>query len=179
MDFSSALSASWPVLLVCIVAIAAIGWMMKTSGAALRRSLDQLAAGQTQLTSRLGAMDEHLAGLAKQHSALTDRLAACEQAVQRVANAPATPAAQTSGQDAGTVDVSIESVQRFEAASQALAQLAQELGGFDARQTENWQRIRGDLEEQSFHLVRVQQHVDQLFGGGEPQSTPAQAAVAA
>ncbi len=169
MDFSSALSASWPVLLICVVAVAAIYWMVKTSSAALRGSLDQLAAGQAQLTSKLGAMDEQLAGVAKQHVALTDRLAACEQSMQRAAGAAA-PAAY---QDADLVEVSAESVQRFEAASQALAQLAQDLGGLDARQTENWQRIRGDLEEQSFHLTRVQQHVDRLFSGAEPPSATA------
>ena len=60
-------------------------------------------------------------------------------------------------------DGSSESLGRFDAAAETLARLASELDGLDARQSEQLLRIQGDLDEQSFHLQRVQQHVDRLF----------------
>ncbi len=168
MDFTTALSVSWPVLLVCVVAVAAAAWAMKKSNDALRQSFDQIAGNQTQLGSKIDAVDQQMGDFGKRQSELASRLASCEQKIQRQAEAPAAVAAKAAAPEVETIEVSDESLQRFEAASQALAQLAQELGGFDTRQTENWQRIRGDLEEQGFHLQRVQQHVDGLFNGSAP-----------
>ena len=165
MDFSSALSVSWPIILVCVVAIGALGWGLKSSAAALRRSLDQLAATQAQLNGKIVEVDQQLKQVGTGQAELVERLASCERSVQREADATSAGKAKQPTADDGVVEVSAESMQRFDAASQALAQLAQELGGFDARQAENWQRIKGDLEEQSFHLQRVQQHVDRLFAG--------------
>ena len=179
MDFTSALSVSWPVLLVCVVAIAAIAWAMKSSAGSLRQSLDRIASTQAQFGSRLDAVDQQFVDLGKRQTELASRLASCEQTVQRQAAMPAPMAAKPAAPDAETIEVPGESLQRFEAASQALAQLAQELGGFDARQSENWQRIKGDLEEQSFHLQRVQQHVDRLFTGAAPEEHNTQVAASA
>lgn len=163
MDFTTALSVSWPVLLVCVIAVAAIAWAMKSSSSALRQSLDNMTSAQAQIGSKIDAVDQQMVDLGKRQTELASRLAGCEQKIQRNATAPAPAAAKATGQESETIEVPGESLQRFEAASQALAQFAQELGGFDTKQTENWQRIKGDLEEQSFHLQRVQQHVDRLF----------------
>ncbi len=175
MDFTTALSVSWPVLLVCVIAIAAIAWAMKSSSSALRQSLDNLAGAQAQLGGKVDSVDQQMIDLGKRQTELTNRLAGCEQKIQRAAAAPAPMEAKAAGPEVESIEVSGESLQCFEAASQALAQLAQELGGFDAKQSENWQRIRGDLEEQSFHLQRVQQHVDRLFtdaSSSEADHTP-------
>ncbi len=163
MDVSSALSVSWPVILVCLIAIGALAWSMKSSAAALRASLDQLAGAQAQLNGKIADVDQQLKQVGSGHTELLERIASCERSVQQAAGG--TSSGKTTADDGGVVEVSAESMQRFDAASQALTQLAQELGGFDARQAENWQRIKGDLEEQSFHLQRVQQHVDRLFAG--------------
>lgn len=169
MDLTSAFSITWPVLLVCAVAIAAIAWTLKASAATLRRSIDQLHGSQALLTTKLGEMDRQLSDVGTRQTDLVDRLAKSERMLQQQSAAESSASTKAAGNDAEAFEVPAESLQRFEAASQALAQLAQELGGFDARQAENWQRIKGDLEEQSFHLQRVQQHVDRLFTGSTPE----------
>ena len=171
MDLSTALSVSWPIILVCILAIGALGWAMKSANAALRESMQQLAGTQAQLNRQIAELDQQFKQAGNGQAALVERLANCERTLQQQAAAPAAsqPEARATG-DGDVIEVPADSMQRFEAASQALAQLAQELGGLDARQAENWQRIKGDLEEQGFHLQRVQQHVDRLFADDGAQS---------
>ncbi|MEO8249252.1 MAG: hypothetical protein ABI589_07770 [Burkholderiales bacterium] len=169
MDFATAFSSNWPLLAICAVALIVVFAMLKASISGVEKTLTQLRDGQDKLSNRLAELERRTEIVGKQQTDVLNRVSQAEQDLdnhktgaldrldaldQRLAGTDVT---------AETVQATPESIDRFSAAADALSQVAKELEGFDNRQSENWLRIKGDLEEQAFQLQRVQQHVDKLF----------------
>lgn len=178
MDLATAFNMSWPILLVCAVALALVWWLLKGSIASVQQALVQMSDAHGKLNAKIVEIDRRIGQVGTQQLEFLGRLTACERSLQREKAKVDSPSMQAQlGAQRNDSDVAAaetpESLNRFDEAAQTLARLARELDGLDTRQGEQLLRMQGDLDEQSFHLQRVQQHVDRLF------TPPAQAASAA
>lgn len=178
MDLATAFNTSWPILLVCAVALALVWWLLRSSIASVQQALAQIADAHGKLNAKIVEIDRRIGQVGTQQLEFLGRLTACERSLQRErskADSPSMQAPLTAQHNEGDAMAAEtpEALNRFDEAAQTLARLARELDGLDTRQSEQLLRMQGDLDEQSFHLQRVQQHVDRLFAPAQAQATAA------
>lgn len=179
-DLSKALGTIWPLIAIGALALGVVFALLRSSIAGVKAALDRLGNEQETLRLHIDEVGGQIEGFGERQSLLASRIAQAEGELANAVSLASTAAAVTQQQqqqqqrnDRSDDDLTIcasDSLDRFNAAADALSLVARELEGFDSRQTENWLRIKGDLDEQAFQLQRVQQHVDRLFSAPQPSA---------